>query len=305
MPDTDRAAAILSVVEETARSLGVACSLDKVSPVLTAYRDVLAESMVVLGIDADEPRSGEIEITFSVPPSDADPYDLAVSNGFIAETGHPAATLLSEIRDRCDITAYGVDCGVVRGFRKSYVGFPLDNWQTLATLSGLPSIPSGVAANAECLARYGLDENVSMLAIDYQSRTINVYFGGLPEGILEPETVSSMLRELGLPEPSEQMMEFVQKSFSIYPTFSWDTPEVQRICFSAVTPEPIPLPTPAGPVISRFLKDAPYSYSGKRIIVYGGVLSSSGENYKLGWYFQEPHPTWRKLEVFDAIEGSA
>lgn len=295
---------LLAVLAESAATLGLEYAPDNVEPVFTAYRDELANAMVIVGIPAD--GGGELDVSFGVPLRDFpdDPYELARSRGFVQANDHPVANLLGEVLNNCPVYGYGVDCGIDQGFKKIYAAFPLEDLQGIAKLAALPSMPPSVAEHVDSFTHWGIADNVSMFAIDYLSRSVNIYFGKLPDGVLKSETVLSILGEIGIPEPSEQMMEFVGRSFSIYPTFSWDTGKVERICFSIVTPDPIPLPTRGGPEIERFLANAPHTYTGKPIIVYAGVLSPSGsENYKLGWYYQEPQTMWRKLEVFNAVAG--
>jgi hypothetical protein len=51
-----------------------------------------------------------------------------------------------------------------------------------------------------------------MIGVDYKHMTMNLYFqfdgGRRPK----PSTIGSMLREIGMPEPHERMLEFAHKS---------------------------------------------------------------------------------------------
>lgn len=301
MSGTAKMEDIYSAIEESARLLDVACSRGKVWPVLAAYEDVLTEAIIALSMASGEHDTGELDYTIMVPFGDDDPYTLALSNGFTVETDHPVGALLSDIQGRCPIGAYATDFGVVGGFKKTYAFFPLDDLQGLSKFADIPSMPRGLAENASSFARHGLDDKVAMIAIDYPHRTMNVYFGRLPAECLEPKTILSMLREIGLPEPSEQMLEFIQKSFSIYITLSWDSSKIERICFAVITTDSMALPARIEPEIGKFAKSAPYAYTDEeRILIYGGTLSPSGEYYKLGSYYQLPPETWKLLQTYDA-----
>jgi Aromatic prenyltransferase Orf2 len=295
---------VYSALEESARLVDVPCSRDKVWPILTAYADGLVDAtLVVFSMAAGERHRGDLDYNFTVP-SGGDPYAVALSKGFTAETDHPVAALLSDLHQRCPVHVFGVECGAVSGFKKTYVFFPLDGLQELSKLVDIPSMPPAVAEHAGTFARYGVDK-VSIIGIDYVRRTMNVYFGGLSPECVEAENVRSLLRDIGLPAPSEQMLTFIQKSFSIYPTFSWDSSKIERICFSIVTPDAEALPARLEPEIGKFARSAPYAYPGDRILVYGATLSPGEEYYKLGCYYQKPPEMWSKWRLADQVVDRA
>jgi aromatic prenyltransferase Orf2 len=291
---------VYSAIEESARLLDVACSRDKVWPILTAYRDALAEAVIVFAMAAGR-HAGELDYSISVPSGHGDPYALALSNGFAAETDHPVGALLSGIRERCPVSMYAIDGGVADGFKKTYAFFPTNDLQRVSKLAGIPSMPRSLAENASFFGGHGLDE-VTMTSIDYQHRTVNLYFGDLSAECLEPKAILSMLREIGLPEPSEQVLEFAQKSFAIYPTLSWDSSKIERICFAVITTDPTALPARIEPGIAQFARSAPYAYAGERTLVYGITFSPGEVYYKLGAYYQINSHTRKLVKAFDAIK---
>jgi Aromatic prenyltransferase Orf2 len=284
-----------AAIEESARLLDVPCSREKVLPVMTAFGDGIAEeAMMVLAMAGGERHRGEIDYNFTVPTAGQDPYSLALSHRLIAPTDHPVASLLHDVSQRCAVSFYGVECGVVAGFKKTYVFFPLDELQSLSKLADIPSMPPALADHIATFSRHGLDDRVSIIGIDYIRNTMNVYFAA---ETVDAHTAVSVLRDSGLPEPSAPMLEFIQKSFSIYPTFSWDTQAIGRICFSVVTPDQNAYPTSTAPEIARFAKSAPYSYSGDRVLVYGATVTPREEYHKLGVYYQKPPGFWNKLQL--------
>jgi hypothetical protein len=293
---------VFSAMEETSRLLSVPCSRDKVVPILTAFEGALAEAVLVFSMATSERHAGELDYTVTVPTAHGDPYALALSNGFTEKTDHPVGRLLSDIQERCAIGGYAIDCGVVGGFKKTYAFFPVDDLQGLATLGAIPSMPPAVAENAEFLARYGLNDNVTMLSIDYQKKTVNLYFGKLPAGCHEQKTLVSILSEIGLPEPSAQTMEFLQNSFAIYVTLNWESSKIERICFAVITQDTTALPARIEPEIAKFAKNAKHSYEGARTLVYGVTLQPGGEYYKLGSYYQINAQTSKLLVAFDAFK---
>lgn len=300
MSDVADVQRVYSAIEESTRLLGITCSRDKVWPLLTAYEDVLEEAMIVFSM-ASGRRAGELDFSISVPATHGDPYAIAVANGLTAATDHPVGALHTEIQERFPIGMYGIDGTVNGGFKKIYTFFPKDDLQGLAKLADLPSMPRAVAENADLFARHGMDQ-VQMISFDYHHRTVNLYFGDLPAECLAPDSVRSMVREMGLPEPSERELAFVQRSFSMYPTLSWDSTRIERLCIAVITTDPETVPAQAEPEIARFATSAPYAYADDRTLVYGLTFVPSTKYYKLGAYYQISDYQRRLLKTFDALE---
>lgn len=292
---------VYSAIEESAKLLDVACSPEKVVPILTAYKDALPEAVIVCSMASGD-HAGELDYSITVPVAHGDPYALALSEGFVAETGHPVGSLLSDLREHCSLGGYAIDCGVVGGFKKTYAFFPTDDLQSVSGLGGIPSMPPGVARSARFFADRGLADSVTMISIDYRSRSVNLYFGRLPAECLEQKSILSMLTEIGLPEPGEQTLDFLQKSFAIYVTYNWDSAAAERICFAVITQDPLAMPARLEPELAQFAKSAPHAYAGDRTLVYGVTLAPGGEYYKLGSYYQINAQTRKLLVAFDAIK---
>jgi len=290
---------LYSAIEESARLLDVPCSRHKVLPVLTAYGDALAQAVIAFRVTTSARHAGELDCRFTIPPH-VDPYAVAASNGFTTKTDHPVGALLSDIRERCPINCYGIDFGVVGGFKKIWPFFPPGNLQGLSKLAGIPSMPRSLSENVGFFARHGLGDQASLIGIDYEHKTVNVYFGEQPAECFEPKTIRSMLRENEQPDPSEQMLELSQKAFGIYVTLNWNSPRIERLCFAVMTPDPIALPVRLDRKIERFVRHVQRSGAGQRF-VYAVTSSPDGEYYKLQSYYQ-----WRPgiLELMQLSDDS-
>lgn len=278
---------LCAAIAESARLVGAPCSYDKIWPTLIAYGDGLDGSGVVFSVETGGHHAGELEYTMQVPPHIEDPYLHARSNGFVAETDHAVGALFSELQDRIAIEAYGVDYGVATGFKKVYTLFGRDP-QGVSKLAEIPAMPRALAENADFLAHSGLDR-AAVIGIDYQNRTMNVYFQ-LPEvGSLEPKTILSMLRHAGLPEPEERMLEFASNAYRVYFTLTWDSPIIQRISFAPPPHRGVDfsaLPVQPSPEIQQFAKNAPYTYEGDRINTSVIKWSEYGTSLDLGSYYR-------------------
>ena len=292
---------VYSALDESARLLDLSCSRDAVWPLLSAFEDVLGDAMIVFSM-ASGGRSGELDFSFSVPAAYGDPYAIALSNGLITASDHPVHALHADIVEHCPIGMFGVDGEINGGFKKIYIFFPKDDLQSLAKLAEIPSMPRSTAENAELFARHGM-ETVQMVSIDYHRRTVNLYFGDLPAECLEPYRVRAMLREMDLPEPSEQGLEFARQSFSAYPTLSWDSSRIERICLAVISTDATALPARTSPRIAHFAKNAPDAYTDAHTLVYGLTVVPGGEYYKMGSYYQISDQQRVLLKTFDALEG--
>jgi len=287
MSGTTELADFYSVLEESAGLLNAPCVPDKVWPVLTAYADVFLQSAISFRTETRVRRTGELGCRFTMITPEVDPYARALAHGLTPDTGHPVGRLLADIRDHCPIDNYGMDFGLADGFRKTWQFFPPGDMQTVGTLASIPSMPRGVTDNAGFFASYGLDDKVCLTGIDYQNRTANIYFGQPPAGSLEPGAILAMHRETGLPEPSARMLRLCQQAVAVYVTLSWDSPRIERISFTLMSPGPEVLEGQLEPEIEQLLNNAPSSdpTAGRRFMFYV-ASSAAGEYQKLQIFYR-------------------
>ncbi|MGW1279628.1 aromatic prenyltransferase [Streptomyces tsukubensis] len=280
---------VCSVIEKAARLLDVTCVRDKVLPVLNTYREAFAHEATVVAYRVATGRRhiGELDCRFTTHPEERDPYARALAGGLVAETGHPIGTILPDLRERFPVDTYGIDFGVVGGFKKIYAFFTPDDLQELSALARLPGMTPGLAANSEFFARHGLADRVGVVGVDYAQRTVNVYFNEVPAACFAPETMVTMCRELGLVRPSEYMLRLGREAFGLYATLSWESPRIERLCFAVTTTDPNTLPVRIDPGVETFVSGFPYG-SADRKFVYGAALAPEGEYYKI-----ELHDKWK------------
>ncbi|WP_344900072.1 aromatic prenyltransferase [Actinomadura meridiana] len=291
---------LYSAIEESARLLEVTCSPGKVMPILTAYGDAIADAVIAFRVATGERNAGELDCRFSIP-LDVDPYALAVANGFVTDTDHPAGSLLADIAERCPLDCYGIDFGVVGGFKKIWTVLRRGDLQGVARLAEIPSMPRSLGESIDFFTRHRLGDTAGLLGIDYRNRTVNVYFGEQPAECFEPDTIRSMLDELGQGQPSEHLLELARRAFGIYVTLSWDSPKLERICFAVATRDPKELPVRIDPAIARFVKHVRDSDPGTKF-VYAVASSPHGEYYKLQSYYRwQP----RVLDMMQLPDGAA
>jgi len=294
---------VYSAMEESAGLLDVACSREKIQPILTAFQDVLADGVIVFSM-ANGRHATELDFSISVPAGHGDPYAAALEHGLIPATGHPVGDLLADTQKALPVSMFAVDGEVTSGFKKTYAFFPTDDMPGLAQLIDIPSMPPSVAENAELFGRYGLDK-VQMISLDYKKNQVNLYFSNLNPEFLQPEPVQAMVREMGLQLPADKGLAFAKRSFAVYPTLSWDSAKIERLCFAVISTDPTLAPAQEQAdldLFSTYANNAPYAYAGeKRTLVYGLTLSPSEEYYKLGSYYQISDIQRKLLKAFDAL----
>jgi hypothetical protein len=288
MSTTPEVTELYSAIEESARRLGVAFSAEKVLPIVTAYGAAFEHdaTMVAFRVATSLRHAGELDCRFMTHPKERDPYAVALSHGLTAATDHPVGALLSEIRERCPVDTYGIDFGAAGGFKKIYGFFTPDTLQNVATFADLPSMPRSLADNSDFFDRHKLTDRVNVIGIDYGHRTVNVYLGA-PADCYEPENIRSILRELGMAEPSDQMLRLGEQAFGLYITLNWESPRVERICYAVTTTDLTALPIPVDPEIAQFTQSVPYGGANRKF-VYGIALTPHGEYHKL-----EAHLKWQ------------
>jgi hypothetical protein len=278
---------ISSAIEESARLLGATYSRDKVLPILTAFEEAFADGMVVFNAQTGKRYAGRLDYSFSLPLEMGDPYARARSNGFIAETDHPINSLLAGVQGKCSISNYMVDCEADGGLTKLYVHFPHD-MQKVSSIAHIPSMPSAVAENADLFARYGLN-NVPMIGIGYENKTMSVYFQFDADSRPEPKAIGAMLREIGMPEPSERTLEYASKSLRANITMGWDSPEIIRVALAppptrGLGPSAVPAPVP--PNYARFAANSPRVYEGERVNIFAFKWMRDEEYLEVCSYYQ-------------------
>lgn len=282
-----RADELGAAIGASARLLGVPCAPDRVRPILGAYEDALtADGGIVFSTETGTGGPRELQYTVQLSGMD-DPHARAVSHGLVAGTDHPVAALLADLQERVPADLHALDGGVVGGFRKIYALFPRSQ-QGIPALAAVPSMPPALAGHGAFLARHGLDD-VSVIGIDYRRRTVNVYFQLPAAGSLGPDTVLSLLRGAGLPDPDRRVLEFAAASYRVYVTLGWDSAAIRRMSFAHQPHRGLDLsalPTRPAPEVERLMTGAPYTYTGDRICTSAVKVSPDGTFFDLGSYHQ-------------------
>lgn len=299
MSDSAELTDLYSAIEGTARVMGVASSRSKVEPVLNAYEHVMAPAVISFRAQTGPRGIGDLDCRWTMLPKDLDPYAVALSRDLIEETDHPVGTLPGEIHRKFPVNGYGFDFGVARGFKKTWSFFDAAAPHSVAALGDLPSMPPSVSENLGFFTKHGLADLVNTVGIDYVKRTVNLYFARPSAEAFAPEGIQAILRDAGMPEASEELMEFSAQGFGVYTTMSWDTTKIERVTFAARTTAPLELPVDMDPSLARLVTEAPYDTTGRQF-VYGISATPKGEFHKIQSYYQWHDRVVSMLEPVDA-----
>jgi hypothetical protein len=206
-----------------------------------------------------------------------DPYPTALSNGFVTKKDHPIDGLFSEVQSKYPLIGYGVDMGAKYGFEKIWVVFR--GMQPMKDVYTMSFLPEAVKEHADYFAHYNLDRTL-LFALDYRSKTMNVYFLAESPEQFPVDTIAQMVNDLGFCVPSEELLGYCTKAIPIYYTFTWDSSRVERLCFGILAPTPGDVPTHLDPIIERYTAHAPV-LTEERTFIFGITFARKGDYIKI------------------------
>ncbi|MBU3063015.1 hypothetical protein KO481_15965 [Nocardia sp. NEAU-G5] len=246
-----------------------------VDPVLDALAELWTSSWI--GVRTTTHPVGQREVSARLMNSSptADPVGTLRDAGLLTFTGHPMEKLLTEIPAAVPVR-WGVDLAVATGVQKIWLVFP--ELLTVRRMLGFSGVPAAAGTHAEHLTRYGGD--IGMMAIDFVSHTMNWYSRVLTPGELTPSDIVTILRELNFAPAADEELALFARTFNAYRTFSWNSPDIQRICFP-VRSDAAGFPTHLDPVLERFVTGAPYADTGPRGFVFYTAYGPTGRYYKV------------------------
>ncbi len=208
-----------------------------------------------------------------------DPFLMATENGLIAETGHPIDDLYPEIKAKCPIMGCGIDFGAAKGFEKIWPYFPPHMPVPIENVYSITSFPDSVKNSSYFFSKFGLDK-ITLAGIDYPKRSTNIYFMTNSIGKFSTERVTEMINELGFRVPSSKLIALCTKAMLSYCTFTWDSPRIERLCFTILAHDPSEVPVHLHPVLENYTLRSPV-LGEKRKFIYCITLAHNGDYIKI------------------------
>jgi hypothetical protein len=250
---------------------------DAIWPVLNAYGDFYSMSPVSFVTNTKPKEKRRLHFRYVELQVPHDAYAIAFAQGFITKHGHAIDEMIPALQSACPIQGYGVDTDAASGLAKLWVF--LRDFPSIDSVCAMPFLPESVRGHAEYFAKYGLG-TVSLFAVDYRHRTINIYFMVSSPGQYTADKVARMIGDLQLEMPSAEILEYCSRAVTIYPSFAWESPRIERICFGIPAPRPSMVPTHLHPLISRYTAEAP-TLGKERQFIFGISRARDGSYVKI------------------------
>ncbi|MBN1312562.1 MAG: hypothetical protein JXB30_14195 [Anaerolineae bacterium] len=253
---------------------------DAIHNVLDVYQDFFTGSAISMRTSTKPKDRRGVNVRYFEHEVLHDPFRVAVDAGLIKKNGHPVMELLPELQARFPMSGYGgygVDFGVEYGFEKIWSFF--DGAQPIEEVYKIPCLPDGLKAYTDYFARYDL-KDIRLFGVDYRNKSTNIYF--FATDLAKPltvDTVSSMIEDIGFKVPSQELLEHCTKGVPIYYTFTWDSPDVQRLCFCTHALED-QVPTHLDPLVERYVEEVPI-LSQHRLFIYNITMVRDSDFIKI------------------------
>ncbi|SDY43541.1 Aromatic prenyltransferase Orf2 [Amycolatopsis xylanica] len=267
-------------IEHLADALGAVCERDRVMPCLAAFSEGFAGTGLAFRTTTKAGGTPELSYRYTGfgGPS-PDPYPIALRHGLLPAPDGLVDKAHQDIARRLPVDLWGADFGTTTGIEKIYATFGVGDAQPVPRIAALPSMPIAIDAEAGFFARYGLGD-VGLMAVDVRSRTVNLYFHPAP-GTLTPGIVARMLGDLELAIPADEaVVRRCADAFSVYFTFSWASPRIERVCFPLFVSARELAPLTQNPILTAFAEHAPFE-AGPRYFVHAAAMTPVGYYFKL------------------------
>jgi len=207
------------------------------------------------------------------------PYEMALSNEMLKKTGHPIDDLYEEIQKNYPVMGYGIDFGVGNGFEKIWPFFAPHIPQSIEKAYTMSSLPPSVKESAAFYKKFDLN-HFALFAIDYHNRSTNVYFMTSAVGKFSAEKIKAMISELGFKMPSQELIDYCTNAITLYCTYTWDSPQIERICFGILAQDEDEIPKHLNPLIETYSSKAPI-IGEKRKFIYSVTFARQGDYIKI------------------------
>ena len=249
-----------------------------VSSFVDAYGDIFKDGAVAFRTTTKPQEKRNLSVRYLAFDKPHDPYQIALEKGFFVENGHPVEGVLRELQSRFPSLGYGADFSVKNGFEKIWILFPsgpLSN-KEVCTFS---SLPKSVKEHADYFAKYDLNLS-AMCSMDYQHSSFNLYFERRVEDWLNPDKVIGLIKDLGFEMPPQNILDINLEALVLYYTFTWESSQVERLCFGMAAANPDGVPAYLHPVIEKVVAEAPILFNERRF-TYGTTCTRNQDYMKI------------------------
>ncbi|MEV6772038.1 aromatic prenyltransferase [Nocardia sp. NPDC051030] len=262
-------------LQEFARLAEAPYDAAALDPVLEALENLWTTSVLGVRTTTHPVPQRRLNVRLMNSGSGVDPVTTLREAGLLEFTGHPMEQLLTDIPATVPVL-FGVDVGVAHGVEKIWMLFP--ELISVERALAFPGIPDSARAHAPHLNRYGGE--IAIMALDFANRTINLYSQVFAPGHLTPTDITTILTDLEFVPATTEELSILAPTFNIYRTFSWTSPQIQRICFP-VRHQATTFPTHLAPELARFVSNAPYAGTAPRAFTFYTAYGPTTRYYKV------------------------
>ena len=257
---------------------GVKCNEEAIWKVLNAYKNFYSGSSVSIRTTTRPIEKRDISVRYLefLIPHDPDPYTTAINEGLIEKNGQGVHEMIKETLDTFEILGYGVDLDVRVGLSKIWTFVVPGPTEPIFSMK---LIPKSIKTHMEYFKKHEMT-SFSLFGFDFRHNTTNLYFTIKDPSKATPEIYESLLKELDFEIASKEVMERCCDAITIYYTFSWDSNEVERICFGVTCQDVEKVPVHFHPLMKKFLENAPVQAE-KRMFIYSITFTRNGLFYKI------------------------
>lgn len=247
--------------------------------VLNAYKEFFSGSSISIRTTTKPKEQRDVSIRYVelMITHDPDPYITATNEGLIKKDSHPLHRMFYEIYEKFEMMGHGIDLDVRVGLTKiwSFIApCPIEQVYSMET------IPNSIQPLRDYFSKHRLTTFV-LFALDFYHKTVNLYFLVKDPSKIKPEQYEALLKDLDFEIASPEVMERCCEATTIYYTFSWDSPKVERICFGVLCPEgKEQVPVHFHPIMKDFVENAPF-VSEKKTFIYSITFTRSGHFFKV------------------------
>jgi len=245
---------------------------------LNAYKKFYSGSSLSIRTTTKPVERRDVSVRYveMMIPHNPDPYTIALNEGLIDKNGHPIHKMILEALDTFDIMGYGVDIDARKGFSKIW---PFNIPGSIDPLFSMKNIPESIKKYENYFKKHGLT-TLALFAFDFSHNTTNIYFMLKDPSTASYETCKGLVEDLGFKVPSKEIIEYCCNAAHLNYTFSWDSEEIERLCFGVACHDVKEVPVHLHPLMQKFVEGSPFQ-SDVHKFIYGVTFTPDGLYYKI------------------------
>jgi hypothetical protein len=257
---------------------GVDFNEESTRNVITAYEDFFTGAPISIRTTTKPVERRDVALRYVefFMPHNPDPYTHAINEGLIQKDDHPIHDMIIEVMDTFQMMGYGVDVDASTGLSKIW---PFIVPGSIEPIFSMKSAPQSMKKYRDYFIKHDLTA-FSLFAFDFLHKTTNIYFMLKQPPKAKYESAMALVEELGFIPDKKEAMEGCLNAVHLNYTFSWDSDEVERLCFGVAGDKPEEIPVHLHPLMKKFVDKTPLQSDSTKYI-WGIAFTHNGLYYKI------------------------